>query len=160
MLEEQVLEERYPYLNEDKYLRMEYSRVYQWRDVAEDGKYKSKIRSLWWYFYTRDKQELIKRQFLVSVPHPKGGEGCTCVKDDTIEEKEKYDANVLRGFDYKLFEEEQGRGIRELLYGYLYLKHIIQLWLGYWFNQMAKMNLQVAKENRLGNYGWKNGVGS
>ena len=42
----------------------------------------------------------------MSVPHPK----CrtffwTCVKDNTIEEKEDYKAIGLNGFDYKLFEE-------------------------------------------------------
>ena len=49
------------------------SREEHWRDVAEDGEDKSKIRALRWYVYIKDKYELIKRIFLVVVPHPKGG---------------------------------------------------------------------------------------
>ena len=30
--------------------------------------------------------------------------------------------------------------VREVLDGYPYLKHIIQLWSGGWVNQMEKMN--------------------
>ena len=41
----------------------------------------------------------------MSVPHPKGEViVCTFVKDHIIDEKEKYEAIRLRGFDYKLFE--------------------------------------------------------
>ena len=64
----------------------------------------------------------------MSVPHPKGG--CivwTCVKDHIIDEKEKYKAIELCGFDYKLFEEEGGGGTRKGLDDYPYLKHLIQL---------------------------------
>ena len=42
----------------------------------------------------------------MSVPHPKGGGGWTCVKDNITNEKEEYEAIGLCGFDYKLFEEE------------------------------------------------------
>ena len=69
----------------------------------------------------------------MSVTHPKGGAIVwTCVKDHTIDEKEDYKDIGLRGFDFKLFEEEEGGGTREGLYGYTYLKHIIQLWSGDW----------------------------
>ena len=62
------------------------------------------------------------------VPHQKGGNTVwTCVKDHTINEKEQYKTIVTRGFNYKLFEEEEGGRTREVLYGYIYLKHIIQL---------------------------------
>ena len=67
------------------------------------------------------------------VPHPKGGEIVwNCVKDYVIDEKEDHKDIGLCGFDYKLFEKEEGGGNREGLYGYTYLKHLIQLWLGYW----------------------------
>ena len=47
----------------------------------------------------------------MSVPHPKGGTiVCTCVKDHVIDEKEDYKDIGLFGFDYKLFEEEEGVG--------------------------------------------------
>ena len=49
----------------------------------------------------------------MSVPHPKVGNIVwTCVKDNIIEENEKYDDIVLRGLVYKLFEEEEGGGVR------------------------------------------------
>ena len=51
----------------------------------------------------------------MSVPHPKGVYIVwACVKDDIIEEKEDYEAIGLRGFDYKIFEEEKGGGVREV----------------------------------------------
>ena len=75
----------------------------------------------------------MKRDFSVSVPHPKGGAIVwTCVKDHIIDEKEDYKDIGLRGFDYKLFEEEEGGGTREGLYGYPYFKHIIPLRTGDW----------------------------
>ena len=57
------------------------------------------------------KRELIKREFLVSVPNPKlGGIVCTCVKDNIIKENEDYKDIELRGFDYKIYEEDEGGG--------------------------------------------------
>ena len=65
---------------------------------------------------------------MVSVPHPKGGVIVwTCVKDHIIDEKEEYKDIGLCGFDYTIFEEEEGVGTREGLDGYTYFKHIIQL---------------------------------
>ena len=60
------------------------------------------------------------------VPHPKGGAIVwTCVKDNIIDENVDYKDIGLRGFDYKLFEEEEGGGTIDRLYGYNYLKHLI-----------------------------------
>ena len=100
ILEEQVLEERDTDLNEEEDTRMEDSREEHWRDVADDGEDKGKIYSLMWDVYTRQKEESIKRDFSVFVLHPKGRNIVwTCVKDNTIEDKEDYQ---------KLFEEEEG----------------------------------------------------
>ena len=52
------------------------------------------------------------------------------MKDHIIDEKEEYKYIGLSGFDCKLFEEEEGMGTKEVLYGYPYLKHLIQLWRG------------------------------
>ena len=80
---------------------------------------------------------MIKREFLVSVPHPKGGAIVwNCVKDHIIDEKEDYKNIGLSGFDYKLFVEEEGGGAREGLYGYTYLKHLIQLYPVDWVKNM------------------------
>ena len=69
---------------------------------------------------------MIKGEFLVLVPNPKGGAIVwTCVKDHIIDEKEDYKHIGLSGFDYKSFEEEEGGGTREGLDGYPYLKHLI-----------------------------------
>ena len=49
----------------------------------------------------------------MSDPHPKGGGIVwTCMKDHIIDENEYYKDIGLRGFDYKLFEEEEGGGTR------------------------------------------------
>ena len=80
----------------------------------------------------------------MSVPHPKWGAIVwTCVKDHIIDEKEDYKDIGLRGFYYKIFEEEEGGGTREGLDAYPYLKHIIQLWPGDWVNQMEKSTKQL-----------------
>ena len=50
----------------------------------------------------------------MSIPHPKGGYIVwSCVKYNIINEKEQYKYIRIRGFDYKLFEEEEGEGTRE-----------------------------------------------
>ena len=86
----------------------------------------------------------------MSVPHPKGGGIVwTCVKDHTTDEKEQYEAIGLRGFDYKLSEEEEDGGTREVLYGYPFFKHLIQLFPGDWVNQMAKLNQAAGTKNPL-----------
>ena len=71
------------------------------------------------------------------------------MKDYIINEKEYYKAIGLRGFDYTLFEEEEGRGTIEGLYGYTYLKHLIKLWPDDWVKQMVKMNDAVFMKNRF-----------
>ena len=60
------------------------------------------------------------------------------MKDHIIDEKEDYKEIGLRGFHCKLSEEEEGGGTIEGLYGYPYLKHLIQLWPGYWVIHMEK----------------------
>ena len=80
------------------------------------------------------------RDFLVSVPHTKGGTIVwTCVKEHVIDEKEYYKEIGLRRFGCKLFEKEEGGGEQEGLDGYPYLNHIIQLWPGDWVIHMEKI---------------------
>ena len=84
-----------------------------WRDVTQEGDDKKKIHFLMQQVYVKEKGGLIEREFLVSVPHPKGGKVVwACVKDHIIDEKEDYKAIGLSGFYYKLFEEEDGGGNR------------------------------------------------
>ena len=76
MLEEQAPEERYTDLNEEEDIIMKDSRQDNWRmqrEVAEDDQDKRNVHALKWDVHTREKQELIKREFLVFVPHLKGG---------------------------------------------------------------------------------------
>ena len=87
------------------------SREVHWRDVDKGGGDKSKIHALRWDVYTKYREELINRKFLVSVTHPKRGNiVCTCVKDNVTEENEDCEAIGLGVFDYKLFEDEEGGG--------------------------------------------------
>ena len=102
--EEQVLEERDPDLDDMDNIRFEGIREDHWRDLAVESNDKKKIHALRWCVYVKEKEELIKRSFSVSVPHPKGGKIVwTCVKDHVIEEKEDYKEIGIRGFDYSLF---------------------------------------------------------
>ena len=68
-----MAEERDPDLNEKEDIRLDAIGVDHWRNVAEEGDNKKKIHSLKWEVYVKEKEELIKRDFSVSVPHPKGG---------------------------------------------------------------------------------------
>ena len=87
---------------------------------------------------------------MVSFPYPKGGSiVCTCVTDHIVDEKEDYNDIVLREFDYKLFEEEEGGDTREELDEYTYLNHIIQLWPGYWVKHIEKINEAVGMKNHF-----------
>ena len=44
-----------------------------WRGVAEGGDNNKNIHALRWEVYYKEKGDLINREFLVSVPHPKEG---------------------------------------------------------------------------------------
>ena len=49
----------------------------------------------------------------MSVLHPKGGGiAWNCLEGNIIDKKEDYKAIEIRGFDYKLFEEEEGGGVQ------------------------------------------------
>ena len=74
MSEDQVAEERDPDLNEEEDIILDEIREEHWRDVAEEGDDKKNIHDLRWEVYVKYKEDLVKRYFLVSVPHPKGGE--------------------------------------------------------------------------------------
>ena len=100
-----MLEERYPYLNKEEEIIMEDIREDNWRDVFEDANDKKKIHALRLEIYVKYQEELIKREFLESVTHPKRGNFWTFVNNHIIEEKELYKAIGLHGFDYKLFDE-------------------------------------------------------
>ena len=71
MPEDQVLEERDPDLNNEEDIRLDAIREEHWRDFAEEGDDKRRIHALRWEVYIKDKENLIKREFLVSVPHLK-----------------------------------------------------------------------------------------
>ena len=53
----------------------------------------------------------------MSFTHQKGGNIVwTCVKDHIIDEKQQYTTIGLHGFDYKLFEKEEGGRTKEKLF--------------------------------------------
>ena len=80
-----MVEERDPDLDEMDDIRFDETREDHWRDLAEESNDKKKIRVLRWCVYVKEKEELIKILFLVSVPHPKGGNIVwTCVKYHVI----------------------------------------------------------------------------
>ena len=63
---------------------------------------KGKVHALRWEI--KKQEDLIKIEFLVEVPHPKGGKIIwTCVDDNIIEEKEENREIGLIGFNYTLF---------------------------------------------------------
>ena len=68
-----MAEERDLDLNEDEDIRLDAIREENWRGVAEECDNKKKIHALRWKVYVKEKEELIKIYFSVSVPHPKGG---------------------------------------------------------------------------------------
>ena len=56
--------------------------------------------------------------------------------DNNIKGTEEDREIELRGFDYKLFKKVKCGGLREVIDGYIYPKHIIQLWPGDWGYQI------------------------
>ena len=74
MSEDQVAEERDPDLNEEEDIRLDAIRGEHCRYVAEEGDDKNNIHDRRWDFYVKEKDEFMKREFLVSIPHPKGAE--------------------------------------------------------------------------------------
>ena len=71
--------------------------------------------------------------FLVAVPHMKGGGGVgllwRIILLGKIRSTKQLDYAI---FDYRLFEEDEGGEVLEGIYGYSYLKHIVELWPGDW----------------------------
>ena len=65
MSEEQVAEERDPYLNEEEDVRLDAIWEEHFRDVSEEGDDKKKFPALRWEAYVEYKGDLIKREFLV-----------------------------------------------------------------------------------------------
>ena len=61
MLEDQVSEERDPYLNEEENITLDKIRYKHWRDVSEEGDDNKKILVLRWEVYVKKKEELIKK---------------------------------------------------------------------------------------------------
>ena len=53
ILEEQVVEERYPDLNEMEYIRFDEILEDHWRDLAEEHDDKKKIHALRWNIYVK-----------------------------------------------------------------------------------------------------------
>ena len=106
------MEERDPDLNDMEDIRFDIRfdgiREDHWRDLAEKNEDKKKIHALIWNVYVKEKEELITRAFLVSVPHTKLGTIVwTCVKDHVIDKKEDYKEIGLRGFDYSSHGEKR-----------------------------------------------------
>ena len=84
---------------------MDDTRGKHWKDVDEEGYDRKNIHALRQEVYVKDKQELIKREFLVSVSHPKEGNIVwTRVKDNILEGKKYCKSIGLSVFDYKLFQ--------------------------------------------------------
>ena len=71
--EDQVVEERETELNEEEDIIVDAIREEHCRDVSEEGDNKKKMYAPRWEIHVKEKEWLIKRYFLVSVPHPKGG---------------------------------------------------------------------------------------
>ena len=89
MLEDQVAEQRYKDLNEEEDIIFDAIREEHLGGVAEEGDNKNKIRALRWEVYVIYKEDLMKIEFSVSIPQPKGGAIVwTCVKDHIIYEKD------------------------------------------------------------------------
>ena len=68
-----MVEERDPDLNEMDDIRFDKIREDHWRDLAEENNDKKKIHAMRLNVYVNEKEDLITRACLVSVPHPKWG---------------------------------------------------------------------------------------
>ena len=105
--------------------------------------------ALGWEVYMKNKEGLIKRYFLLVVPHSEGGDIVwTCVEDNINKVKDEYKPIRLRLFDYKLFGEEDGGWVRKGIYGYQYLNHLIELGPGDWEKQLMKKNEVFHERNK------------
>ena len=61
----------------------------------------------------------------MAVTHPKGRSIIwTCGKENIIREKKECKDIILKGFDYNIFEEDEGGDVRMVIYGYQYLNNI------------------------------------
>ena len=90
--EEQVMEERYPDLEWDEDFIISTDSEQHWKEAEEEeNEYRGKVCDLRWEVYTKEKEGLTKREFLVAVPHPKRRQVLwNCVEGNVVGEKEEY----------------------------------------------------------------------
>ena len=68
------------------------------------------------------------------------------VGDHVVEEPSDHEDIGLRGFDFNIFDEDEKGVVREECSG-TYLKMLINLWPGFWIDQLKRMNRKVDEEN-------------
>ena len=74
MLEEKVMEEGESELDMEEDIRILDNMEENWKGVVDyNKKDRSKVNSLRWDKYMKDKEEFIKKKLLAVVPHQKGG---------------------------------------------------------------------------------------
>ena len=70
------------------------------------------------------------------------------MEDNVVGEKDEHKEIGSCGFDFKLFPEEKGGDFHEGIYGYPYLKHLLELWTSDWIEHLSKINERVSDINR------------
>ena len=86
MVEKQVMEEIDPDIEGEEYFRNSDDMEEHWKEGEEqDNQERYKVHAQIWEKYTKENKELIKKDFLLAVPHPKrGGIVWTCVEDNVV----------------------------------------------------------------------------
>ena len=89
--EEEVMEEKDPDLQCEENFRVSDDSYEKWKEVEEeDNDEMGKVNYQRLDVQTKEKEDLIKREFLVFIMHPKGVNIVwTCIKYNTTEEKDQ-----------------------------------------------------------------------
>jgi len=151
--EEQMELEIDPDEEEKDDIKIDDERERHWRNVFEDNEggvdEKAKLHAKRWDLYLHKKDKLVQSKYSVEVVgHDKKKVIWEVIGDHEVEEPSDHEEIGLRGFDFKIFDQDEEVSVREEICG-PYLKMLIKLWPGDWVDQLKRINKKVDEDNEM-----------
>ena len=134
-------------------VKLDDKRGHHWRIIFKENDggvdyNKELLHAKRWDVYTNEKLKIVKGGYFVRAVSYDGRKVLWEVVDDHfIEEENDHDEIVLRGFNFNVFGKDEEEVGREGLIEYLYLVMVMNIWTGYWNNQLKNMNMKVNENN-------------
>ena len=117
--------------------------AFEYNDGGVDDA-KALLHAKRWDIYANEKEKLVKGGYSVEVVgNDKKKVLWEVVDDHVLEEPTDHEEIGLRGFDFNYFDEDEEGVVREGSSDFPYLPMLINIFPGYWKNQLKRMNQKV-----------------